>query len=168
MSALDEPLVARDDRLRWWEGSGSPGVGGYVLAVVVSALAVGPVVVVSMVPEVLRGREDAGSLLSGLVVVTVVSLVCAGPVAVPGVLLVHLLCLRVRDQGVHVLAAGLAGAATVLVWEAAVGPGGLDRFPLVLGIATACGRAAVVPLARRRRARRWPVDDDSRDGAARC
>lgn len=168
MSVLDEPPVARDDRLRWWEGSGSPGVGGYVLAVVASALALGPVVVVSMLPDALRGTEDPSSLLGGLVLITLFSLVLSVPVAPAGVLLTHLLCLRVRHQGVHVLAAGLAGVLTVLVWEWAVDPGGLDRFPLLLGIATACGRAAVVPLARRRRARRWPVDDDSRDGAARC
>ena len=168
MSTLEEPRVARDERLRWWEGSGSPGVGGYVLAVVASAPALGLVLAASMVPGVVDGSESPGSLLGGLVLVTLFALMYAVPVAPAGVLVVHLLCLRVRHQGVHVLAAGLAGAVAALVWEVTLGAATLDRFPWALGIATACGRAAVVPLARRRRARWWPVDDDSRDGAARC
>lgn len=74
----------------------------------------------------------------------------------------------VRRQVVHVLAAGLAGVATSLVQGWAVDARGMGWFPLQVGIATARGRAAVAPLARWQQAARQPVDDDSRDGAARC
>ena len=150
---------------------GSPGVGGYVLAVAVSACALGVVLLIGALPEALgdEGGEDLLILPTGVLVVTLYALFFAVPLAPPGVLLVHLLCLRVRHQAVHVLAAGLAGAAAALVWVRTSGVGGDPGwFPLQLAVATACGRAAVVPLARRRRASRPPVEDDSRDHAARC
>ena len=154
--------------LRWWQGVASPGVGGYLLAVVVSAAAVGLGAGASMVPDAFSGREDPGSLLTGSLLVGVVALLFAVPLAPAGVLLVHLACLRVRHQAVHVLAAGVAGAVTALVWGWVVDTGEVGGFALGLGAATACGRAAVAPLARRRQAARQPVDDDSREGAARC
>ena len=157
-------------RRRWWHGAGSPGFWGYVVAVVVSAGVLGVVTLLGALPDVIRGdgSEDLLVLPLGAVLVAMFALIYAVPLAPPGVLLVHLLCLRVRHQVVHVLAAGLAGAGAALVWVGAVDAGSPGWFPFQLAVATACGRAAVVPLARRRQAARRPVDDDSRDGAARC
>lgn len=158
-----------DGRLRWWEGVASPGPGGYVLAVLVSALALGPLIAVQLLPGVVRGEETPGSLLAGMALVAIFATVLSAPIAVPGVAVVHLVCRRVRDQRVHVLVAGLVGAAAVLVWGALTGEGVDGWFSLSLGIATACGRAAVVPLARRRvRRTPVPVDDDFRAGPPAC
>jgi hypothetical protein len=68
-----------------------------------------------------------------------------------GVLLVHLTCRRARLQAAHVLAAGLAGALAGLGVGALLADGdvaGSCGLALVLGIATAIGRAAVIPLVR--------------------
>lgn len=88
-----------------------------------------------------------------------------------GVLLVHLACRRVRQQWVHVLAAGIAGVLSGVAFHLLVDIGGSDilgssLLPVVVGVATAVGRASVIPLVPDVGARRGPVDDDFRREAA--
>ncbi|UUW90973.1 hypothetical protein [Pimelobacter simplex] len=68
------------------------------------------------------------------------------PIAIPGVLVVHLACRAVPAQWVHVAAAGLVGLAPTAMLTVAAGE------PL--------GRLVVVPLVWRRR--------DSARSVARC
>ncbi|GAB3990886.1 hypothetical protein [Nocardioides marmoraquaticus] len=133
---------------RWWEGVASPGPLGYALAVLVSvvALAVLAAVVEATYAE---AASDPASVLVG---VALFGTVLALGIAPPGVLAVHLVTLRVRSQAVHVLVTGVVGLVAGLVVVR-------DLEPLValLAVATAVGRATVVPLVpgvRRRRAER--------------
>jgi hypothetical protein len=76
--------------------------------------------------------------------------ILAIPSAAVGVPLVHLACRNVPQQWVHVLAAGVAGVITGLVFGLLTDWGlfepGLWWLLLVLGGATAIGRASVIPL----------------------
>lgn len=152
MSTTTVPAGSTGHRLR---GAGAPGLGGYVLAVLASAGILGVIQTVAMsLDEIGTGDALVGELLVTLVVLPLgiagLALVYGCPAALVGCLLVHLVCVRVTSQGVHVLAAGLSGAATGWVY----GPGLDDLLTgwlwLELGIATALGRVVVIPLARRR------------------
>ena len=134
----------------------TPGALGYLVAVLVSDFAFAFLLGLGALAD-----GDTDAFFGGLVLFTVVSAIYSIPFAVPGVLLVHFSCRRVASQAVHVAAAGAAGLLAGIVFEAAV-TGGFDSFPLVLavGVATATGRAAVIPLVPAVRRRRQPVDDD--------
>ncbi len=86
------------------------------------------------------------------VLTTIYALVFGLPAAAVGCLLVHLVCLRIPEQLIHVVTAGLVGAAAGVVYDAALFDGFWGRLWILLGIATSLGRAAVIPLARRRQA----------------
>lgn len=133
--------VATQAPLRWWEGVGSPGVGGYVLAnfASVAALAV-------LLPSVDATMADFGDYLTGVAIVAVYAFFFSIPLALIGIPIVHFCCLRVRNQAVHVLAAGVVGVA-VITLPVLVLSGELEGAGLYLGVATAIGRAAVIPLA---------------------
>lgn len=149
--------TVRTARPSWWEGVGSPGVGGYVLAYVASAVAL---IVVSVLGGILEGGANLSidELASGvgvLVVGTIYALVFGAPAAVIGCFVVHLVCLRVVEQPVHVLVAGLAGAVAGVAYELILFSGSFSGgLWILLGLATAIGRAAVIPLARARMQRR--------------
>jgi hypothetical protein len=133
-------------RQRWWEGVGSPGIVGYLLADLVAVAAVALVL-----PAVSDFSGGIGGYLSGVVLVGIFASLYSIPLAAVGIPIVHFCCLRVRSQWVHVMAAGLVGFAAAVVPVALLG-GDLDMLPgLVLGAATAIGRAAVIPLALERR-----------------
>ena len=120
---------------------GSPGVGGYVLAVAVS--------VVVLALEVSLMESDPASFLGVMLMVSIYGGVLCLPFAIPGVVLVHYACRHVEHQSVHVAAAGAAGLLTgFLVQGASLESGWL---PLVIGVATVVGRASVIPFARARR-----------------
>jgi hypothetical protein len=130
----------------WWQGVGSPGIAGYFLA---DLVAVGAMAVALPLSGDFSG--GLGEYLSGVVVVGVFAFIYSVPLAAVGIPIVHVSCLRVRSQAVHVLAAGLVGVAAAMVPLALTG-GGLDIVPgLYLGAATAIGRAVVIPMARSRR-----------------
>jgi len=141
----------------------TPGWDGYLVAVLVSVGLTVLALAVSILPEGLG--QALAALLAGTLYVTLF----AAPTAPVGVLLVHLTCRGVRAQWVHVVAAGVAGLLTGLAFQhLVVGPGSgiLEGWflTLVLGLSTAAGRAAVIPLVpavrARRRSSREPVDDD--------
>jgi hypothetical protein len=136
-----------EQRLPWWQGVGSPGIGGYVLAdlAAVATLAV-------LLP--LTGGFESGvaAYVSVVLLVGFFALFYSIPLALVGIPIVHFACLRVRNQAVHVLAAGVVGVAVADV-ASALGTGDAESWAggLYLGVATAIGRAAVIPLALARR-----------------
>jgi hypothetical protein len=141
----------------------TPGLAGYWLAVLVSI----GVTALSIAVQSLPG-DGLGGAAAVLIVGTLYVTIFAIPTAPIGVLLVHFACRRVQDQRVHVLVAGLAGILTGVVFGLLidVGSGVLEMwsFTLTLGIATATGRAVVIPLVPAVRDRKQhpaqPVDDD--------
>lgn len=122
----------------------TPGVGGYLLAWLVSALAF------SMELALLAGK-GLGVLLDVSVAMVLLLVLLSVPFAVAGILVVHLSCRRVEAQSVHVLAAGAFGWACLgLVPLQGAEPEGF-LVGLALGGPAALGRLAVVPLVWRRR-----------------
>ncbi len=140
-------------------GRHTPGLLGYFLAVDVSIGLTAFSIAAESDPE--HGLANAAA---ALFVATVYVTIFALPTAPVGVLLVHLACRRVSSQRVHVLAAGLAGILTGVAFGLLVEVGSDTIEPwsltLVLGVATAAGRAAVIPLVPARRASKGPVDND--------
>jgi hypothetical protein len=119
----------------------TPGVGGYVLAVVVSWLAfLAPLVVV----------------LGPYVVVAALFVVVVGtPVGIVGAVLTHLACRDARSQGTHVVVAGLCGFALMLVLAGHLEADDARAVLLLatwVGAAAAVGRASVIRLVPARRA----------------
>lgn len=142
----------------------TPGVGGYAIAVLVSIW----VTVLLLALADASNRDPVGiamALIVGSVYVTIFAL----PTAPLGVLVVHLCCRRIEQQWLHVLAAGLCGVLTGLAFGAVVsGVDGLFEtldLTVMLGVATAVGRAAVIPLLP---SRPEPVDDDFPAERPRC
>jgi hypothetical protein len=141
----------------------TPGLAGYWLAVLVSIGVTALSIALQSLPA-----DGLGGAAAVFIVGTVYVTIFAVPTAPIGVLLVHLACRRVQDQRVHVLVAGLAGILTGVVFGLLidVGSGVFETwsFTLTLGIATATGRAVVIPLVPAVRDRKQhpalPVDDD--------
>lgn len=135
-------------------GPHTPGLGGYLVAGVVADLAFTVLLLGALAPDevdrspsvVLRDLT-AGAAVLGFYVAAVSVLV-----APPVLLVVHLLCRREPDQTLHVVAAGLVGAAAG--WLVGLVFAGIAGLPLLLGASAAVGRWAVVPLVSRRRATR--------------
>ena len=138
-----------------WRGEGAPGVLGYALAVLASAVFLGPMLFLTSV------IQDPGSFsgLPGDLFVTLFAMVFyvpffamlyGWPAALVGCLVVHLVCLRVPHQPVHVVLAGVAGLAAGAIYGIGLFDGLGSWLWLQLGVATAAGRAVVIPLAQRR------------------
>jgi len=151
VSTATVPARSRAHPLR---GAGAPGLGGYVLAVLASAVCLGLVLGVA---EVIAESETLAFAPEDLIYVVLLPLGVAAlaviyglPAALLGCLVVHLVCLRVPLQGVHVAMAGLAGVAAGVVYGGVLFDGFYGLW-LPLGIATMVGRAAVIPLVRGRR-----------------
>ena len=121
----------------------TPGVGGYLAAWLVS---VGTFAVLLAL-----GSRTFDPLVAGVLLVAV--LVVSTPFAVVGMLAVHFLCRHVGAQWVHVVAAGVAGFVAFCWVNLLLG--------VLVGGATAFGRASVVPMVDERRR-------DSEQSAARC
>ena len=137
-------------------GTNTPGPGGYLLAVLVSDFAFALLLGLGALAD-----GDIDAFFGGLVLFTVITAIYAIPFAVPGVLLVHFLARRATSQLVHVATAGAVGLLAGLVASAWIFRN--DGWPwlvLEVGVATAVGRAAVIPLVPAVRGRRQPVDDD--------
>jgi hypothetical protein len=161
----------------------APGFGGYLLAYAASVLAYG----VLMGLQVLALGTDVLLSVVYAILVIGVGAVVGLPFALVLIPAVHLACRTVRNQAVHVAAAGFAGlSAGAAVWGfTVVGMNSNGSFTaswefvpsrwssgatlgaiLALGIATAIGRSAVIPLVLRRRNRAtvemvWPTSGPS-------
>lgn len=123
----------------------TPGVLGYAIGIVVSLLAFGPLVAL---PALFDG--EVGAYVTGALLMSYYALLAGWPVALTGALIVHLTCFRVRDQGIHVLVAGLAGWAVAAVYLGLLtGLSPWDPLVLVVGIAAALGREVASAFVRR-------------------
>lgn len=123
-------------------GDGTPGVFGYLLAVVVS---------VTLFSSVLSiGETEPMSYTDVVGAVSVIGALLAWPLILLGLVVVHLGAGSVLDQWLHVLLAGVMGMVTGLLLAIVIGgPWGV----LLLGACTAAGRLYVVPLVWWRRDR---------------
>ena len=137
-----------------FRGVGSPGIGGYFLAWLASASALPLMLFLAVL---LPGGERVSLSVTGVIpalgfalVFAMAAAIYGAPAALVGCLTVHLLCLRIRSQAVHVAAAAAMGVVTGWSYDAWLFQGSWDWLWLQLGIATAIGRAVVIPLARRR------------------
>lgn len=139
-----------------FHGVGSPGIGGYVLAWLASAVALplvlGSTVLVPGGALTSMSATDVIPTLGFAVVFMTVAAVYGAPAALVGCLVVHFVCLRVGSQAVHVAAAGATGMGAGWVYDTWLFQGSWDGLWLQLAVATAIGRAVVIPLARRRAA----------------
>lgn len=136
----------------------APGAGGYLLAWALTNLLFAGGIVGSM----LAAEEDwaLADFLGWLVLVGTYTTIASVPFAVPGILLVHVMCRDVPEQRVHVLGAACSGAMAGGVL--ALLSGGLIILAPALAACAALGRAAVIPLVHERRRH------DSRSSAGRC
>lgn len=153
MSSTTLPARTDQHRLR---GLAAPGFVGYLLAFLASAVALGVITAVGLVlgelgSDIAWAATDVIPTLFFLPLgVALLATLYGWPAAIAGCLLVHLACLRVRSQVLHVLAAALAGLAAGWVYQVWFFGWTFEWLWLQLGLATAIGRAAVIPLARRR------------------
>ena len=166
-----------------WASDNTPGVVGSLLAVVLSwmLISVGSLTFGFLLEDGLPelGRITLVDLGIGISFLAMWSVFVGffGALTAPfGVAAVHFACLRTPHQWVHVAAAGLVGG--VAVYGVAVIFGepwrDWDKMAAGVGLCTAIGRAAVIPLVpavrHRQLARRfgWPVDGDFRTGRTAC
>lgn len=124
----------------------TPGLLGHVVWIAVSLVTYG----------VLLGMY-AGAGLQGLVAVPLLVVIFGWPYAVPigavGAFAVYLLCRSVPEQSVHVVAAGASGLVLgALFWAGLAHTWSFGPQAVQVGVAAGAGRAAVIPLVRRRRA----------------
>ena len=149
---MSAPTVERP--VRAVRGSGSPGLGGYVLAVIASACALGlleaMIAALDSASHLTLGLDDLAFYPVGAVLWACYSLFYGLPAALVGCVVVHLTCLRISEQVVHVAMAALAGAVAGWVYDVTLFGGYYPWLWLELGIATTIGRAVVIPLAVRR------------------
>ena len=142
----------------------TPGLAGYVLGVAVSQVACALLVLFWLNV----GLGPAGWVAAALYLpIALLEVSTYGlPVALGGVILVHATCFLVPWQSVHVVVAGAAGFALARGWTdltdlASLGPPA-HTISVLVGVAAATGRAAVIPLVVRRRA---AVERDFRPAA---
>jgi hypothetical protein len=132
-------------------GPHTPGVLGHVVWIALSTLLYGPLLVVG------TGGDVVEAVVATFFVVAF-GWIYAVPVGVLGALAVDLTCRSVPRQGVHVVAAAVAGVVAGALFWGTIGESTPFGPPaLLVGVAAALGRAAVVPLVDRRRAF---ADDD--------
>jgi hypothetical protein len=144
----------------------TPGLGGYLLAVVISDLAMpGLLAIAALGDAVAHGTGDqlgdptewAGTL----VVLATYALVFSIPFALVGVPLVHLISCRTANQLAHVVVAGAVGFTELfLLFAVPSAAQGSEDGILIgwiagawVGTAAMVGRAAVIPLVVGRRNR---------------
>lgn len=135
-------------------GPHTPGILGYLLALIVSWLVFAVFVVVPGAAATGDPLNALGALIVYVPIVMIAGAIYGLPIAVAGVIVVHLLCFQARDQWIHVLAAGLIGIALAAVqfhWFLNGPPGWSTVMALVVGLAAAVGRLAVLPLVTSRR-----------------
>ncbi|HWU20188.1 MAG TPA: hypothetical protein VN088_01585 [Nocardioides sp.] len=125
----------------------TPDPRGYLAAWAVSAAVYAAIFAIG---TSLRDGTGAGTALGVFVIYGYGIGAVSIPFALVGVGLVHLTCRRVRHQAVHVVAAGLAGAPPA-GFMVAVDPQAGAWLWWLIPVATAIGRASVVPLVQRRR-----------------
>lgn len=131
----------------------TPGPVGYCIAVFVSwmliALGLGLVSTDPFGDGDFMGVLDTAALM---LVMTLIWGTLAGIfallTALPGVLVVHVVSLRFPQQWVHVLASAVVGVLAVYAVMTVMGehPRDWDKLALGVGVCTAIGRAAVVPM----------------------
>ncbi len=137
-------------------GTNTPGAGGYLLAVLVSDFVFALLLGLGALVE-----GDVEAFFGGVVLFTVITIFYSIPFAVPGVLAVHFCCRTVTSQVAHVAVAGAAGLLAGLLAEVVLfGGEAASWLVLAVGVATATGRAAVIPLVPAVRRARHPVDND--------
>jgi heme/copper-type cytochrome/quinol oxidase subunit 3 len=125
-------------------GDGSPGLWGYVIAIALSVLIFSLLLVV----EDHRTGDTWPEAWAVLPLVLIVGTVLAVPVGAIGAAIIHMVTGNVHDQWAHVGLAVLMGLLAGLITFHWTG------LTFALGIACGLGRAAVIPLARRRSAGR--------------
>jgi len=131
----------------------TPGVGGYLLAYVISVLCF-PFSAGAVAAFIALPHGELGAVLLVIAVYTSYASLFSLPFAIVGIPLVHLLSRRFASQAAHV---AITGGVTVMV--IAVGFAGVGAASFTEGLAigagiavpTMTGRAAVIPLVRRRR-----------------
>jgi hypothetical protein len=123
----------------------TPGIGGYLLAVAVAF---------AWNALFLAGTAAGlGGFVVGWIAVYLYSLWFGLPIALAGVLVVHLLCCRVRAQWVHVAVAALSGFVLTALLFGSLSGDPMTLLALSVGVAAGLGRVAVVPAVHRRRER---------------
>ena len=122
----------------------TPGIGGYLLAWLVSVLVFTAVLEVGLDDPVDNGFTDFVVLAWGVGIYSL-------PFALVGIPVVHFLGRSVRAQSVHVLAAGAVGWACLGLLPLLAGEPEAAVLGLALAGPTALGRLAVVPLVWDRR-----------------
>lgn len=139
----------------------TPGILGYVLAVAMACGTAGSLTYVTTVVLGV-GTDEGGDILTAVVaaivyvpLLTLFAATYGFPVAVAGVLVVHVALRRVERQACHVLAAGVVGALLSAGYADALGFDDLGPDVLVVavsvGVGAAAGRVAVIPLVESRR-----------------
>lgn len=122
----------------------TPGVGGYLLAWLVSVLAFS-------VELAVLWDDGTGGLWDGFVFLVWLVGLASLPFAAVGVPVVHFMCRAVEAQAVHVLAAGAVGWLSLGLLPVLAGDPGGVLAGLALAGPAALGRLAVVPLVWDRR-----------------
>lgn len=131
----------------------TPSLVGYLAAVWISWLLIslGSGVLMVLEPDVPDAPLTAGELLEipGIMLEWAILVgAFAMPTAPVGVLVVHLACERFDAQWIHVLASGLVGTGAVVTVSVLLLGGPFEFWELALGVGlcTALGRAAVIPM----------------------
>jgi len=131
----------------------TPGLSGYVLGVGISFVVCAPLIL--LWSNARLGSEEWLAALLYLPIAVMEVSTYGLPVAVLGVLVLDVTCRRIPWQAVHVLVAGASGVGLAWAWTAvthldSIGPPA-HAFSVLAGVSAAVGRAAVVPMVRRRR-----------------
>lgn len=128
-------------------GPNTPGVAGYLLAALIADVLFAAGLYLPVLADETVTWQDA--LFWAFLLAFFVTLYSV-PFAALGLLAVHVACVRVPAQWVHVLAAGAAGLLPMVVFSVMTQQWEVVPFAGV-PVATALGRWAVVPLVRQRR-----------------
>lgn len=128
-----------------------PGLLGYAAAVVIAYAANGVLVGLRVAAD--DPVAGLGLATVGLPFTMMYEATYGLPFALVGVALLHLICQHLPEQWVHVTVAGMLGAATGAFLSGTILEGHLVGWNAAqVALATAVGRAAVIPLVVRRRA----------------
>lgn len=131
---------------RAYAAPGTPGVGGYMLAVAVSLLAFA--LEIGLL-DLIKNGADA-SVVGGMLLVLIFGCIPAALIGSVGAALVHIATWRASTQWPAILTAAGVGFVFPLLWFRANFSWDVVGFGIVLGLAAGVGRWAVVPFATRR------------------